>query len=110
TARELDAVAFTQSPGLIGALLVGACFAKGMAQALRIPLIAVNHLQAHVLAHWIDAPQPKLPFLCLTVSGGHTQLVLVRSPLDMQRIGTTLDDAAGEAFDKIAKMIGLPYP
>ena len=112
--EHLDAVAFTQGPGLMGALLVGACFARSMAQALKVPLLAVNHVQAHVMAHFIrdgqDRPMPAFPFLNLTVSGGHTQLVLVRSPLDMEVIGTTLDDAAGEAFDKGAKVLGLPYP
>jgi N6-L-threonylcarbamoyladenine synthase len=110
----LHGVAFTRGPGLMGALLVGTCFARSMAQALRIPLLAVDHIQAHVLAHFIDdgSPRqaPELPFLNLTVSGGHTQLVIVRSPLDMQVIGSTLDDAAGEAFDKGAKILGLPYP
>ncbi|HET8573924.1 MAG TPA: tRNA (adenosine(37)-N6)-threonylcarbamoyltransferase complex transferase subunit TsaD [Edaphocola sp.] len=109
-AADLTAIGFTQAPGLIGSLLVGVCFAKGMAQALDIPLIAVNHLQAHVLAHWIEAPRPAFPFLCLTVSGGHTQIVKVNDHLDMEIIGKTIDDAAGEAFDKIAKMLGLPYP
>lgn len=108
--KQLSAIAFTQAPGLIGSLLVGACFAKGMAQALSIPLIAVNHLQGHVLAHWIEKPKPQFPFLCLTVSGGHTQIVKVDNYLEMEVLGTTIDDAAGEAFDKIAKMLGLPYP
>lgn len=108
--KDIGAIAFTQSPGLIGSLMVGACFAKGMAQSLKVPLIAVHHMQAHVLAHWIDAPLPPFPFLCLTVSGGHTQLVLCRSHLDMEILGETLDDAAGEAFDKVAKMLSLPYP
>jgi len=108
--EELTAVAFTQSPGLIGSLLVGACFAKSFAQASDLPLLAVHHMQAHVLAHFIDEPHPGFPFLCLTVSGGHTQIVLCRSHLDMEVIGETLDDAAGEAFDKTAKMLGLPYP
>lgn len=108
--QDLDAVAFTQSPGLIGSLLVGATFAKSLSMALQVPLIAVNHMQAHVLAHFIEDPKPAFPFLCLTVSGGHTQLVLVRDYLDMEVVGTTLDDAAGEAFDKTAKMLGLPYP
>ena len=108
--KDLDAVGFTQSPGLIGSLLVGASFAKSLAMALDIPLLAVNHMQAHVLAHFIDDPKPQFPFLCLTVSGGHTQLVLVRDYLHMKIVGTTLDDAAGEAFDKTAKMLGLPYP
>ncbi len=106
---DITAVAFTQSPGLIGSLLVGACFAKGYAQALNIPLIAVHHMQAHVLAHFIEE-KPEFPFLCLTVSGGHTQIVLCRDYLDMEVIGETIDDAAGEAFDKVAKMLGLPYP
>lgn len=108
--KDLDAVGFTQSPGLIGSLLVGASFAKSLAMALDVPLLAVNHMQAHVLAHFIDDPKPQFPFLCLTVSGGHTQLVLVRDYLHMEIVGTTLDDAAGEAFDKTAKMLGLPYP
>ncbi len=108
--EQIDAVAFTQAPGLIGSLLVGACFAKGYAQALNIPLIGVHHMQAHVLAHFIDDPKPEFPFLCLTVSGGHTQIVLCKSHLEMEVLGTTLDDAAGEAFDKTAKMLGLPYP
>jgi N6-L-threonylcarbamoyladenine synthase len=107
--KDISAVAFTQSPGLIGSLLVGACFAKGFAQALNVPLIAVHHMQAHVLAHFIDS-KPEFPFLCLTVSGGHTQIVLCRDYLDMEVIGETIDDAAGEAFDKVAKMLGLPYP
>ncbi|HWV65636.1 tRNA (adenosine(37)-N6)-threonylcarbamoyltransferase complex transferase subunit TsaD [Chitinophaga sp.] len=108
--EELSAVAFTQSPGLIGSLLVGSCFAKSMAMALDIPLIGVHHMQAHVLANLIDDPKPDFPFLCLTVSGGHTQIVLCESPLRMRVIGETLDDAAGEAFDKSAKILGLPYP
>jgi len=107
--QDITAVAFTQSPGLIGSLLVGACFAKSYAQALDVPLIAVHHMQAHVLAHFIDE-QPAFPFLCLTVSGGHTQIVLCRDHLDMEVLGETIDDAAGEAFDKVAKMLGLPYP
>lgn len=108
--EEIDAVAFTQAPGLIGSLLVGACFAKSFAQAQQLPLIAVHHMQAHVLAHFIEDPKPQFPFLCLTVSGGHTQIVLVRDYLDMEVLGETVDDAAGEAFDKTAKMLGLPYP
>lgn len=108
--NELNAVAYTQSPGLIGSLLVGSCFAKGFAQALGIPTIAVNHMQAHVLSNLIDHPNLSFPFLCLTVSGGHTQIVICRSPLDHEIIGETIDDAAGEAFDKAAKMLGLPYP
>jgi N6-L-threonylcarbamoyladenine synthase len=108
--KDLNAVAFTQAPGLLGSLLVGASFAKGLAQGLDIPLIGVHHMQAHVLAHFIDDPKPEFPFLCLTVSGGHTQIVLVHSPLKMEILGTTIDDAAGEAFDKVAKMLDLPYP
>lgn len=112
--EDLTAVAFTRGPGLMGALLVGTCFARSLAQALHIPLLAVDHLDAHVLAHFIQdgglRPVPEFPFLNLTVSGGHTQLVLVRAPLDMEVIGSTLDDAAGEAFDKGAKVLGLPYP
>lgn len=108
--NDLAAIGFTQAPGLIGSLLVGACFAKSLAFALDIPLIAVHHMQAHVLANFIRDPGPAFPFLCLTVSGGHTQIVLCRDFLDMEVIGQTLDDAAGEAFDKTAKIIGLPYP
>lgn len=108
--QDLDAIAFTQAPGLIGALLVGAQFAKSLALALDKPLIAVHHMQAHVLANLIDEPAPAFPFLCLTVSGGHTQIVLCKSPTDLQVIGQTIDDAAGEAFDKTAKILGLPYP
>lgn len=107
---DLDAIGFTRGPGLIGSLLVGVSFAKGMALGLDIPLIEVNHMQAHVLAHFIDEPRPKFPFLCLTVSGGHTQILLVRDYLDMEVIGQTRDDAVGEAFDKAAKIMGLPYP
>jgi N6-L-threonylcarbamoyladenine synthase len=107
---SLDAVAFTQAPGLIGSLLVGAQFAKSLALSLDKPLIAVHHMQAHVLANLIGDEKPSFPFLCLTVSGGHTQIVLARSPLDLQVIGETIDDAAGEAFDKSAKLLGLPYP
>ncbi len=108
--KEISAVAFTGGPGLQGALLVGAYFAKGMALGLGIPLIGVNHVQAHILAHFIEDPKPEFPFICLTVSGGHTQLVLVESPLSMRLLGQTRDDAAGEAFDKTAKILGLPYP
>ncbi len=108
--RELDAIAFTRGPGLMGSLLVGVSFAKGMALALQKPLIEVNHMQAHVLSHFIDEPKPKFPFLCLTVSGGHTQIIVVRDYLDMEVIGETQDDAVGEAFDKAAKIMGLPYP
>ncbi len=106
----INAIAFTQSPGLIGSLLVGGQFAKSLALSLNKPLIAVHHMQAHVLANLIDDPKPSFPFLCLTVSGGHTQIVLCKSPTDMKVIGETIDDAAGEAFDKTAKLLGLPYP
>jgi N6-L-threonylcarbamoyladenine synthase len=107
---ELDAVAFTRGPGLLGALLVGTSFAKSFALGLNVPLIEVNHMQAHILAHFIDDPKPSFPFICLTVSGGHTQLVLVKDHLDMEILGQTTDDAVGEAFDKSAKLFGLPYP
>jgi len=107
---KLNAIAFTQAPGLIGSLLVGAQFAKSMALALNIPLIAVHHMQAHVLANLIDDPKPNFPFLCLTVSGGHTQIVKCVSASEMHILGETIDDAAGEAFDKISKLLGLPYP
>ena len=107
---DIDAIAFTQSPGLIGSLLVGSQFAKSLALSLNKPLIAVHHMQAHVLANLIDDPKPAFPFLCLTVSGGHTQIVLCESPTKMKVIGETIDDAAGEAFDKTAKLLGLPYP
>ncbi|EPA00534.1 TsaD/Kae1/Qri7 protein, required for threonylcarbamoyladenosine t(6)A37 formation in tRNA [Indibacter alkaliphilus LW1] len=110
TKEELSAVAFTRGPGLMGSLLVGVSFAKSFAYALDVPLIDVNHMQAHILAHFIDDPKPTFPFICLTVSGGHTQLVLVKDHLDMEVIGETLDDAVGEAFDKTAKLLGLPYP
>lgn len=108
----IDAVAFTRGPGLLGSLIVGASFAKSFALGLNLPLLDVNHMRGHVLAHFIDdgKPNPSFPFLCLTVSGGHTQIVLVRSHLEMKIIGTTIDDAAGEAFDKSAKMLGIPYP
>jgi N6-L-threonylcarbamoyladenine synthase len=109
-AEDLDAIAFTQSPGLIGSLLVGAQFAKSLALALDKPLIAVHHMQAHVLANLINTPGPECPFLCLTVSGGHTQIVLCESPTSLTVLGETIDDAAGEAFDKSAKLLGLPYP
>jgi N6-L-threonylcarbamoyladenine synthase len=108
--KEINAIAFTQGPGLLGSLLVGGMFAKGLAQSLEIPLIAVHHMQAHILAHFIDNPKPSFPFLCLTASGGHTQLVVVKNYLEMEIIGQTIDDAVGEAFDKTAKMLGLPYP
>ena len=107
---SVDAIAFTQAPGLIGSLLVGAQFAKSLSLALNKPLIAVHHMQAHVLANLIDDPKPSFPFLCLTVSGGHTQIVRANSPYDLTVIGETIDDAAGEAFDKSAKLLGLPYP
>lgn len=107
---EVDAIAFTQAPGLIGSLLVGSQFARSLAIALDKPLISVHHMQAHVLANLIGEKKPAFPFLCLTVSGGHTQIVYVTSPLQMEIIGETLDDAAGEAFDKTAKLLGLPYP
>ena len=110
TKSMLNAVAFTKGPGLLGSLLVGISFAKALAAALKIPLIEVNHMQAHILAHFIEEPKPSFPFLCLTVSGGHTQIVMVKDYLDMQIIGETQDDAVGEAFDKAAKLLGLPYP
>lgn len=110
TKNDVDAVAFTRGPGLLGSLLVGTSFAKSFALARNIPLIEVNHMQAHILAHFIDEPKPVFPFLCLTVSGGHTQIVLVKEYFDMELIGQTLDDAAGEAFDKTAKILNLPYP
>jgi N6-L-threonylcarbamoyladenine synthase len=108
--KDINAVAFTQGPGLLGSLLVGVSFAKSFALALGLPLISVNHMHAHILAHFIEEPKPKFPFLCLTVSGGHTQIVLVRDYDDMEVVGETLDDAAGEAFDKTAKILNLPYP
>ncbi len=113
TLKDVDAVAFTRGPGLMGSLVVGTSFAKSLSLALDIPLIDVNHMYGHVLAHFIednDKPKPKFPFLCLTVSGGHTQIVLIRDYLDMEILGTTIDDAAGEAFDKVAKLLGFPYP
>ena len=108
--NEVSAIAFTRGPGLLGSLLVGTSFAKGFALAAGIPLIEVNHMQAHILAHFIDEPRPIFPFICLTVSGGHTQIVLVKDYFEMEIIGETMDDAAGEAFDKTAKILGLPYP
>lgn len=113
--EELSAIAFTRGPGLMGSLLVGTSFAKGLSLSLNIPLIEVNHLQAHILAHFIqtrgeEKENPQFPFLCLLVSGGNSQIVLVKSPRDMEIIGQTIDDAAGEAFDKCAKVMGLPYP
>ena len=110
--EDIDAIAFTKGPGLMGSLVVGTSFAKATALALNIPLLDVNHMHGHILAHFINEGQamPNFPFICLTVSGGHTQLVVVESPLAMKVVGSTIDDAAGEAFDKIAKIIGLPYP
>jgi N6-L-threonylcarbamoyladenine synthase len=111
--EQLSAISFTQGPGLMGSLLVGSSFAKSMALALKIPLIAVNHMQAHILAHFIDEPgfdKPSFPFLALTISGGHTQIVQVNDFFDMEIIGETTDDAVGEAFDKSAKILGFPYP
>jgi N6-L-threonylcarbamoyladenine synthase len=108
--NDVDAVAFTRGPGLLGSLLVGVSFAKAFALAKSLPIIEVNHMQAHILAHFIDDPKPTFPFLCLTVSGGHTQIVLVKDYFDMEVIGQTLDDAAGEAMDKTSKILGLPYP
>ena len=112
--RDLSAIAFTRGPGLIGSLLVGTSFAKGLSLGLRVPMVDVNHLQAHVLAHFIkETPEtevPEFPYICLLVSGGNSQIIVVRSPRDMEIIGRTIDDAAGEAFDKCAKVMGLPYP
>ena len=108
--NSIDAIAFTNAPGLIGSLLVGAQFAKSIALALNKPLIAVHHMQAHVLANLIAEDKPTFPFLCLTVSGGHTQIVLAHTALNLEILGETIDDAAGEAFDKTAKLLGLPYP
>ena len=112
---KIDAIAFTRGPGLLGSLLVGTSFSKGLALSHNIPMVEVNHLQGHILSHFIDLPDrelphPEFPFLCLLVSGGHTQIVKVNSPLEMEIIGSTIDDAAGEAFDKCAKVMGLPYP
>ena len=113
--KDLSAVAFTKGPGLLGSLLVGTTFAKSLSLGLNIPLIGVNHMKGHILAHFIqeegkEKATPKFPFICLTVSGGHTQIVKVTSPLKMKVLGETIDDAAGEAFDKAAKLLGLPYP
>ncbi len=108
--KDVNAVAFTRGPGLLGSLLVGTSFSKAFALANNIPLIEVNHMQAHILAHFIDDPKPTFPFLCLTVSGGHTQIVLVKDYFEMEIVGQTTDDAAGEAFDKTAKILNLPYP
>ena len=115
TIDRIDGIAFTRAPGLLGSLIVGVSFAKGLALAQDIPLMEVNHLQGHILAHFIDVPEkplphPRFPFLCLLVSGGNSQIVLVRSYNDMEIVGQTIDDAAGEAFDKCAKVMGLPYP
>jgi N6-L-threonylcarbamoyladenine synthase len=114
---QLSAIAFTRGPGLLGSLLVGTSFAKGLSLSLGIPLIDVHHMHAHIMAHWIEGSNsvphgypPQFPFLCLTVSGGHTQIVLVKEPLNFEVLGETIDDAAGEAFDKLAKMLGLSYP
>jgi len=113
TLDQIDAIAFTKGPGLLGSLVVGTSFSKAFSLALDIPMIDVNHMHGHVLAHFIDddgKDKPSFPFLCLTVSGGHTQIVLVKAPLEMEVIGSTIDDAAGEAFDKSAKILGFPYP
>lgn len=108
--KDLSAIAFTKGPGLVGSLIVGVSFAKSLALALDIPMIGVNHMQAHIMAHFAEEPYPSFPFLCLTVSGGHTQIVKVKSPFDYELMGETLDDAAGEAFDKSGKLLGLDYP
>ena len=111
--EDIDAVAYTKGPGLLGSLLVGGSFAKGLAMGMKVPLISVNHMKGHILAHFIENQEsryPRFPFLCLTVSGGHTQLVRINNFNDMEIIGTTLDDAAGEAFDKSARLLGLDYP
>ncbi|MDR0972324.1 MAG: tRNA (adenosine(37)-N6)-threonylcarbamoyltransferase complex transferase subunit TsaD [Bacteroidales bacterium] len=112
--KQLDAIAYTRGPGLLGSLLVGVSFAKSLAQSLNIPLLDVNHLEAHVLSHFIkdenNSPSPSFPFLCLLVSGGNTQLIMVDSPYKMEIIGKTIDDAAGETLDKVAKILSLPYP
>lgn len=112
---DLDGIAFTRGPGLLGSLLVGVSFAKGLALSLDVPMMEINHLQGHICSHFIDLPDrdlphPRFPFLCLLVSGGHSQIVLVKDYLDMEIVGTTIDDAAGEAFDKCAKVMGLGYP
>lgn len=110
--KDIDLIAFTQGPGLMGSLVVGTAFAKSLSLALNKPMVAVHHMHAHILAHFIDegVPMPQFPFICMTVSGGHTQLVRVDSPVEMHVLGTTIDDAAGEAFDKTAKILGFPYP
>ena len=115
TPDKIDAIAFTRGPGLLGSLLVGTSFAKGLAIAHNIPMVEVNHLHGHILSHFVDMPDrtlphPDFPFICLLVSGGHTQIVKVDSPFEMHIVGTTIDDAAGEALDKCAKVMGLPYP
>ena len=115
SASEIDGIAFTRGPGLLGSLLVGVSFAKGLALSLDVPMMEINHLQGHIFSHFIDLPvrelpHPRFPFLCLLVSGGHSQIVLVKDYAEMEIIGTTIDDAAGEAFDKCAKVMGLPYP
>jgi N6-L-threonylcarbamoyladenine synthase len=115
TKHDIDAVAFTSGPGLIGSLLVGISFAKGLAASLGVPLIEVNHLQGHVLSHFIEEPgktatPPSMPFICLLVSGGHTEIILVKDYLEFETLGATIDDAAGEAFDKCARIMNLPYP
>jgi N6-L-threonylcarbamoyladenine synthase len=111
--KDINAIAFTRGPGLLGSLIVGTCFAKSFALALEIPLVEVNHMQGHILAHFIKNEAdtyPSFPFICMTVSGGHTQLVVIKDYFDMEVIGETIDDAAGEAFDKAAKIMGIPYP
>mgnify|MGYP000973474653 CR=1 FL=1 len=108
--NQLSAIAFTRGPGLLGSLIVGISFAKGLSIALNIPLIEVHHMQAHILAHFIDDPKPKFPFICLTVSGGHTQIVKIKDFFSFEILGQTIDDAAGEAFDKSGKLLGLGYP
>lgn len=108
--NDLSAIGFTRGPGLLGSLIVGVSFAKALALSLQIPLIEVHHMNAHILAHFAENPKPQFPFLCLTVSGGHTQIVKVDDYLDMTILGETIDDAAGEAFDKTGKILGLPYP
>ncbi|MDX2188665.1 MAG: tRNA (adenosine(37)-N6)-threonylcarbamoyltransferase complex transferase subunit TsaD [Bacteroidota bacterium] len=108
--NELTAIAVTQGPGLLGSLLVGGCFAKSISYAYHIPLIQVNHMEAHIYANFIESPVPEFPFLCLTVSGGHTQIIMVNNYFELELLGETQDDAVGEAFDKIAKLLGLPYP
>ncbi|WP_422090591.1 tRNA (adenosine(37)-N6)-threonylcarbamoyltransferase complex transferase subunit TsaD [Tenacibaculum ovolyticum] len=113
TKHDLNAIAFTRGPGLMGSLLVGTSFAKSLALGLNIPLIDVNHMQAHILAHFIDeenSKKPPFPFVCLTISGGHTQIVKITNHFEMEILGETIDDAVGEAFDKSAKILGLPYP